>query len=156
MKSHLHVVQQRAVANRNHLATIKGLGLRPHSEVWVKNSVVPRRDQEGPPPRHRRRGFGVTLRPAKEEGRKVMASTLSNVRKLLGATRGKIRRSRASAPVSARRPAAGQKGQYARNGVRREFEGGQTSRAPSSTEAPASKPSRSPTLTSARRTGNGR
>jgi large subunit ribosomal protein L30 len=39
MKSHLHVVQQRAVANRNHLATIKGLGLRgPHSEVWVKNT----------------------------------------------------------------------------------------------------------------------
>ena len=39
MKAHLHVVQVRAVAQRNHLATIKGLGLRgPHSEVWVKNT----------------------------------------------------------------------------------------------------------------------
>jgi large subunit ribosomal protein L30 len=39
MKSHLHVVQKRAVASRNHLQTIKGLGLRgPHSEVWVKNT----------------------------------------------------------------------------------------------------------------------
>jgi len=39
MKSHLHVVQQRAVSNRDHLATVKGLGLRgPHSEVWVKNT----------------------------------------------------------------------------------------------------------------------
>ena len=39
MKSHLHVVQQRAVADRDHLATIKGLGLRgPRSEVWVKNT----------------------------------------------------------------------------------------------------------------------
>jgi large subunit ribosomal protein L30 len=39
MKSHLHVVQQRAVANRDHLETIKGLGLRgPRSEVWVKNT----------------------------------------------------------------------------------------------------------------------
>jgi large subunit ribosomal protein L30 len=39
MKSHLHVVQQRAVANRDHQETIKGLGLRgPHSEVWVKNT----------------------------------------------------------------------------------------------------------------------
>ena len=39
MKSHLHVVQQRAVANRDHLATIKGLGLRgPRSEVWVQNT----------------------------------------------------------------------------------------------------------------------
>jgi len=39
MKSHLHVVQQRAVANRDHLETIKGLGLRGlRSEVWVKNT----------------------------------------------------------------------------------------------------------------------
>jgi large subunit ribosomal protein L30 len=39
MKSHLHVVQKRAVANRDHLATIKGLGLRGmNSEVWVKNT----------------------------------------------------------------------------------------------------------------------
>ena len=39
MKSHLHVVQKRAVAHRNHLATMKGLGLHgPHSEVWVKNT----------------------------------------------------------------------------------------------------------------------
>jgi large subunit ribosomal protein L30 len=39
VKSHLHVVQKRAVANRDHLTTIKGLGLRgPHSEVWVKNT----------------------------------------------------------------------------------------------------------------------
>jgi large subunit ribosomal protein L30 len=39
MKAHLHVVQHRAVANRDHLETIKGLGLRgPHSEVWVKNT----------------------------------------------------------------------------------------------------------------------
>ncbi len=39
MKAHLHVVQQRAVANRDHQETIKGLGLRgPRSEVWVKNT----------------------------------------------------------------------------------------------------------------------
>jgi len=39
VKSHLHVVQQRAVSNRDHLATIHGLGLRgPRSEVWVKNT----------------------------------------------------------------------------------------------------------------------
>ena len=39
MKSHLHVVQTRAVVKRDHLATIKGLGLRGvHSEVWVKNT----------------------------------------------------------------------------------------------------------------------
>lgn len=39
MKSHLHVVQLRAVSNRDHLATVRGLGLRgPRSEVWVKNT----------------------------------------------------------------------------------------------------------------------
>ena len=39
MKTHLHVVQKRAVSNRDHLATIEGLGLRgPRSEVWVKNT----------------------------------------------------------------------------------------------------------------------
>lgn len=39
MKALLHVVQLRAVGNRDHLETIKGLGLRgPHSEVWVKNT----------------------------------------------------------------------------------------------------------------------
>ena len=39
MKSHLHVVQMRAGAQREHLRTIKGLGLRgPRSEVWVKNT----------------------------------------------------------------------------------------------------------------------
>jgi large subunit ribosomal protein L30 len=39
MKSHLHVVQKRAVAKRDQLAIVLGLGLRgPHSEVWVKNT----------------------------------------------------------------------------------------------------------------------
>jgi large subunit ribosomal protein L30 len=39
MKSHLHVVQTRAVVKRTHGETIKGLGLRGvHSEVWVKNT----------------------------------------------------------------------------------------------------------------------
>ena len=39
MKSHLHVVQLRAVVKRTHGETIKGLGLRGvHSEVWVKNT----------------------------------------------------------------------------------------------------------------------
>jgi large subunit ribosomal protein L30 len=39
VKSHLHVVQKRAVSNRGHLSTVQGLGLRgPHSEVWVKNT----------------------------------------------------------------------------------------------------------------------
>ncbi len=39
MKSHLHVVQLRAVSKRTHGETIKGLGLRGvHSEVWVKNT----------------------------------------------------------------------------------------------------------------------
>ena len=39
MKSHLHVVQVRAVSKRDHGLTIKGLGLRGvHSEVWVKNT----------------------------------------------------------------------------------------------------------------------
>ena len=39
MKSHLHVVQIRAVSKRTHGTTIQGLGLRGvHSEVWVKNT----------------------------------------------------------------------------------------------------------------------
>jgi large subunit ribosomal protein L30 len=39
MKSHLHIVQTRAVSKRDHGLTIKGLGLRGvHSEVWVKNT----------------------------------------------------------------------------------------------------------------------
>ena len=39
MKSHLHVVQLRAVSKREHGKTIDGLGLRGvHSEVWVKNT----------------------------------------------------------------------------------------------------------------------
>ena len=39
MKSHLHVVQLRAVSKREHGKTIQGLGLRGvHSEVWVKNT----------------------------------------------------------------------------------------------------------------------
>ena len=39
MKSHLHVVQTRAVSKREHGKTITGLGLRGvHSEVWVKNT----------------------------------------------------------------------------------------------------------------------
>jgi len=39
MKSHLHVVQTRAVSKREHGKTIEGLGLRGvHSEVWVKNT----------------------------------------------------------------------------------------------------------------------
>ena len=39
MKTHLHVVQVRAVVKRTHGETIKGLGLRGvHTEVWVKNT----------------------------------------------------------------------------------------------------------------------
>ncbi|HEX4516153.1 MAG TPA: 50S ribosomal protein L30 [Polyangiaceae bacterium] len=39
MKSHLHVVQLRAVSKRVHGETMRGLGLRGvHSEVWVKNT----------------------------------------------------------------------------------------------------------------------
>jgi len=39
MKSHLHIVQTRAVSKREHGKTIQGLGLRGvHSEVWVKNT----------------------------------------------------------------------------------------------------------------------
>jgi len=39
VKSHLHVVQTRAVVKRTHGDTIVGLGLRGvNSEVWVKNT----------------------------------------------------------------------------------------------------------------------
>jgi large subunit ribosomal protein L15 len=55
-----------------------------------------------------------------------MASTLSNVRKPIGATRGKTRRGRGVGSGLGKTAGRGQKGQYARNGVRREFEGGQT------------------------------
>jgi large subunit ribosomal protein L15 len=55
-----------------------------------------------------------------------MASTLSNVRKPLGASQRKTRRGRGVGSGLGKTAGRGQKGQYARNGVRREFEGGQT------------------------------
>ncbi len=55
-----------------------------------------------------------------------MAKTLSNIRKPLGATRGKTRRGRGVGSGLGKTAGRGQKGQYARNGVKRGFEGGQT------------------------------
>jgi large subunit ribosomal protein L15 len=55
-----------------------------------------------------------------------MASTLSSVRKPIGATQRKTRRGRGVGSGLGKTAGRGQKGQYARNGVRREFEGGQT------------------------------
>ena len=55
-----------------------------------------------------------------------MADTLSKIRKPLGATRDKTRLGRGVGSGLGKTAGRGQKGQYARNGVRREFEGGQT------------------------------
>jgi large subunit ribosomal protein L15 len=55
-----------------------------------------------------------------------MATTLSNIRKPIGATRGKTRRGRGVGSGLGKTAGRGSKGQYARNGIRREFEGGQT------------------------------
>jgi large subunit ribosomal protein L15 len=55
-----------------------------------------------------------------------MATTLSNVRKPIGATHRKTRPGRGVGSGLGKTAGRGQKGQYARNGVRREFEGGQT------------------------------
>jgi large subunit ribosomal protein L15 len=55
-----------------------------------------------------------------------MANTLSNVRKPIGATQRKTRRGRGVGSGLGKTAGRGQKGQFARNGVRREFEGGQT------------------------------
>jgi large subunit ribosomal protein L15 len=55
-----------------------------------------------------------------------MATTLSNIRKPLGATRGKTRRGRGVGSGLGKTAGRGSKGQYARNGIHRGFEGGQT------------------------------
>jgi len=55
-----------------------------------------------------------------------MADTLSKIRKPIGATRDKVRLGRGVGSGLGKTSGRGQKGQYARNGVRREFEGGQT------------------------------
>lgn len=55
-----------------------------------------------------------------------MADTLSNLKKPAGATRDKVRLGRGVGSGLGKTSGRGQKGQYARNGVRREFEGGQT------------------------------
>jgi large subunit ribosomal protein L15 len=55
-----------------------------------------------------------------------MATTLSNVRKPIGSSQRKTRRGRGVGSGLGKTAGRGQKGQYARNGIRREFEGGQT------------------------------
>ena len=55
-----------------------------------------------------------------------MADTLSKLAKPEGATRGKIRKGRGVGSGLGKTAGRGQKGQYARNGVKRGFEGGQT------------------------------
>lgn len=55
-----------------------------------------------------------------------MATTLSNIKKPAGATRGKRRLGRGVGSGLGKTSGRGQKGQYARNGVKRGFEGGQT------------------------------
>ncbi len=55
-----------------------------------------------------------------------MATTLSNIRKPAGATRGKRRLGRGVGSGLGKTSGRGQKGQYARGGVKRGFEGGQT------------------------------
>ena len=54
-----------------------------------------------------------------------MADTLSKLQKPAGATRPKTRKGRGVGSGLGKTAGRGQKGQYARNGVRREFEGGQ-------------------------------
>ena len=55
-----------------------------------------------------------------------MADTLSKIRKPIGATRDKVRLGRGVGSGLGKTAGRGQKGQYARNGVKRGFEGGQT------------------------------
>lgn len=55
-----------------------------------------------------------------------MADTLSKIRKPIGATRDKVRLGRGVGSGLGKTSGRGQKGQYARNGVKRGFEGGQT------------------------------
>jgi large subunit ribosomal protein L15 len=55
-----------------------------------------------------------------------MADTLSKLHKPQGATRKKVRLGRGVGSGLGKTSGRGQKGQYARGGVRREFEGGQT------------------------------
>ncbi len=55
-----------------------------------------------------------------------MADTLSKLHKPAGATRNKVRKGRGVGSGLGKTAGRGQKGQYARNGVKRGFEGGQT------------------------------
>lgn len=55
-----------------------------------------------------------------------MADTLSKLAKPRGATKDKLRKGRGVGSGLGKTAGRGSKGQYARNGVRREFEGGQT------------------------------
>lgn len=55
-----------------------------------------------------------------------MADTLSKLHKPIGATEKKLRKGRGVGSGLGKTAGRGQKGQYARNGIRREFEGGQT------------------------------
>jgi len=55
-----------------------------------------------------------------------MADTLSKIRKPIGANRDKVRLGRGVGSGLGKTAGRGQKGQYARNGVKRGFEGGQT------------------------------
>jgi large subunit ribosomal protein L15 len=55
-----------------------------------------------------------------------MADKLSNLKAPEGANRNKVRKGRGVGSGLGKTAGRGQKGQYARNGVRREFEGGQT------------------------------
>ena len=55
-----------------------------------------------------------------------MATSLSNLKKPAGATRDKVRVGRGVGSGLGKTAGRGQKGQYARNSIRREFEGGQT------------------------------
>src|SRR5512135_189168 len=55
-----------------------------------------------------------------------MADTLSKLHKPAGATRNKLRKGRGVGSGLGKTAGRGQKGQYARNGIKRGFEGGQT------------------------------
>ena len=55
-----------------------------------------------------------------------MADTLSKLQKPVGATEKKLRKGRGVGSGLGKTAGRGQKGQYARNGIKRGFEGGQT------------------------------
>ena len=55
-----------------------------------------------------------------------MADTLSKLAKPIGSSKDKLRKGRGVGSGLGKTAGRGSKGQYARNGVRREFEGGQT------------------------------